>query len=116
MPKYTPLTGLCVPVDDELIVIFFHEIDYIQANNIYCKIYCTGELKPYITRVTLKEFFTLLPATLFCRVHDSYIVAARVIAKFNRHRTRVCIFDDLWLPVGRTYLPGLLKIFPSITG
>ncbi|MBO9572681.1 MAG: LytTR family transcriptional regulator DNA-binding domain-containing protein [Chitinophagaceae bacterium] len=111
--KKTTVTAICIPMGDEMLVIFFDDIDYIQADNNCCKIYCSGESRPYLTRIPLKEIFTLLPSQLFSRIHDSYIVADGIIRKFNRHRTRVGIKNDIWLPVGRKYLPQLIERFPA---
>lgn len=105
--------AICVPAGDELVVISFEEIIYLESDDNYCRIYCLKHTHPYTTRITLKEISKLLPVKSFQRIHESYIVAEKIIKRFNSCRTRLYVGADKWLPVSRRHRKILMQLFPT---
>ena len=61
-----------VPTDD---------IIYLEANSNYTSFYITGNRKITATK-TLKDFEELLPASMFIRIHHSYLINKNGIEKY----------------------------------
>ena len=59
------------------------------------------------SRLTMTEAETLLPPTLFIRIHRSYFVAKKCITKIQRNTIWI---NDIPLPIGANYLNALTKI------
>jgi two-component system LytT family response regulator len=60
-------------------------ITHLEASGTYTFLYLTDGRKEIISKV-LKEFELLLPSTVFCRVHHSYIVNINYIKKYHKGR------------------------------
>lgn len=105
--------AICVPVDDELITIFFEDILYVEADSNYCRIYCVDRTQSYMARITVKEIEKFLPENSFQRIHESYIVSLKIIKRFNSARTRLRAGADKWLPISRRYRKILMLLFPA---
>jgi DNA-binding LytR/AlgR family response regulator len=103
-----------VLVVDEWHIIPFEEIDYLEANRNYCKIYCYEKERPLIARATLKEIEAVLPEDKFSRIHESHIVSHKLFKKFNRPLTRLCIKKDIWLPISRKFRKKITECFALI--
>ena len=63
-----------VPTDD---------IIYLEANSNYTSFFLTGNRKITATK-TLKDFEELLPATIFIRIHHSYLINKNGVEKYIR--------------------------------
>jgi len=82
------------------IKIFYDDVLYIEGLKDYVKIYTTQQLKPYLSRLTLKAVEAKLPDPLFCRVHKSFIVSLARIS--SSQRTNLFIGKQE-IPVGSSY-------------
>lgn len=102
---------ICIPVREGYEVVRPSDITYIESRDDICRIYRLNASKNYIVCVRINELADCLPRQLFCRIHRGYIVSISHIVAINRHRTRVCITGDTWLPVGRVYQPELTEKF-----
>jgi DNA-binding LytR/AlgR family response regulator len=85
-------------VKGKTIALFVNEIEYLQSMGNYVKI--ITDSKAYVTQITTAELETILPHSLFLRIHKSYIV--------NRHRVESITDEYLVvagnkLPVGKTF-------------
>jgi two-component system, LytTR family, response regulator len=68
--------------------VLFRDIDSIvrlEAESSYTRIFLNDGSKEIVTR-NLKEFEESLPASSFCRIHNSHIVNLRYIKKYNKGR------------------------------
>lgn len=100
---------ICIPYRDEYLVFSLFEIEYIESDNNYCKVFCAGEGRFYLVQVSLRKISQLICHTHFCRVHDQYIVSLPQIQKLNVHRTRLVIKSGSSIPIGRSYKQQLLS-------
>ncbi|MEZ0541007.1 LytR/AlgR family response regulator transcription factor [Fibrella arboris] len=81
--------------------IFFDDVLYIEGLKDYVKIYTTQQVRPILSRLTLKAIEARLPGKLFCRVHKSFIVALPKITAFQRTRLFIGAQE---IPVGSSYV------------
>ncbi len=82
------------------IKIPFEDVLYIEGLKDYVKIFLTSQSMPILTRLNLKSIETRLPADLFCRIHNSFIVSLLRIESFQR--TQVFIRKKA-IPIGDKY-------------
>lgn len=92
--------GYNVPVD-------LREIEYLQANGPYSKIYLTNRSE-YLMSKTLKAMSKSLNND-FIRIHKSYIVNKKMIQTFKKDR--VITTTDICLPVSRVGARLLSELF-----
>ncbi len=93
-----PEGNIFIKSEDTFLGLAFEEIDYVYASGGGVKIYYNGEF--FLAESTLKIFENELPATLFCRVHKSYIVRLDRIIGFNASRIQM---QDVSIPLGKEY-------------
>lgn len=82
-----------------------NEIQYIQSDTNLLFIYERN--RRVITRMTLTEMLSLLPAERFIRVHKSYIVAIESIQKIERHQL---VLAKVTIPIGELYRESLERL------
>lgn len=84
----------------EQVKVLFDDILYVEAAGNYLNFYLTNKNK-ILTRCTIGDIEMQLPATLFTRVHRSYIVAYNKVERYNKQ----CLFiGSSAIPIGQTYL------------
>ena len=83
------------------------EILYAQADGLYTRIYTVK--KAFIIRDILKDVEARLPASIFLRVHKSYLVNKHAIDMFNG---KILHIKDITIPIRR----GYYKILKSLVG
>ncbi|WP_118976167.1 LytR/AlgR family response regulator transcription factor [Taibaiella koreensis] len=81
------------------IVIEYDKVDYIKANGSYSTIFYEGK-KAFVS-MPLNDIEALFPRELFARVHRSYIVHKKKIAK--RTYYHLTLLNDIPIPLGRKY-------------
>lgn len=89
--------------------IVFTDISHVESMRDYLKIYLSSQVKPVITRMTLKSMEEKLTGQPFLRVHKSFIVAT---SKIDSIQTRAVILGKHRIPVSDSYkdvLTSLLK-------
>ena len=74
-----------IKVDGEYRQISLSSILYVCGMKDYVMFYMEGERKPLITHLTMKSVEQMLPASMFLRVHRSYIVALAKIRSVDRN-------------------------------
>jgi DNA-binding LytR/AlgR family response regulator len=82
-----------------------NEVQYIQSDTNLLFIY--ERTRRVITRMTMTEMLSLLPAERFIRVHKSYIVAVDSIQKIERHQL---VLEKTAIPIGELYREGLERL------
>ncbi|MBP9689998.1 MAG: response regulator [Bacteroidia bacterium] len=89
--------------------VFFDEILWIEAMDNYVKI--VTENKTYVASYYISEIETKLPSSIFIRVHRSYIVSLKKLAKIIENGV---IINEQTIPVSRSYKPILLSKINTI--
>ena len=85
-------------VQKKKVKILFSEIVYIESQREYIKIVTTK--KQYISKISTHEIEELLPASLFKRIHRSFIVS---IAKIESYTAEIVEVNGVSIPIGREY-------------
>jgi two-component system LytT family response regulator len=67
----------------------------------YVRIYLEGEDKPLMTLLSMRKLEERLPASMFMRVHRSYIVNLHKIQEISR--LRIIFEGNVYIPVGDNY-------------
>jgi two-component system, LytTR family, response regulator len=78
--------------------ILFSEIVYIESQREYIRIVTTK--KEYISKMSTHEMEDLLPASLFKRIHRSFIISVSKIESYTAEMVEV---NGISIPIGRGY-------------
>lgn len=89
----------------EQLKVMYDDINYLEATGNYVTFVLKD--KKVLSRSTLAESVSLLPAGKFVRVHRSYIVAIDKIDKVEKHQVTV---GKVEIPVSEAYLLELTKV------
>jgi DNA-binding LytR/AlgR family response regulator len=87
-----------VKTENRLEKIMIDDIVYIEGMRDYRRIHTTKT--KVMTLQNFSEFETLIPPTLVCRVHKSYMVAIKKIISIERSRIKIA---DQLIPISDTY-------------
>jgi two-component system, LytTR family, response regulator len=89
---------LFLNVQKKKVKILFSEIVYIESQREYIKIVTTK--KEYLSKMSTHEIETLLPSSLFRRIHRSFIISMTKIDSYTAEMVEV---NGVSIPVGRGY-------------
>jgi two-component system LytT family response regulator len=89
---------LFLNVQKKKVKILFSEISYIESQREYIKIVTTK--KEYTSKMSTHEIENLLPASLFKRIHRSFIVSLNKIDSYTAEMVEV---NGVSIPIGRGY-------------
>jgi len=78
---------------------------YAESNGNYMQFVLAD--KKILSRLTMSEAEALLPASLFIRIHRSYIVSKKHINKIEKNNVWI---NNTELPVGASYVNEIMKI------
>ena len=78
--------------------IMLNEIMYIEGMRDYRRIHTAN--KRVMTLQNFSEFEKLIPSSIVCRVHKSYMVAINKIVSIERNRIKIA---DQLIPISETY-------------
>jgi DNA-binding LytR/AlgR family response regulator len=98
---------LTLKVDGTMTKIPFSKIIYIQSFGNYVKIYIEDGM--LISQMTTAEIEERLSASMFLRIHKSYIVSLKQIQRVSG--TQVILKNNTELPIGNTFKRELLAQF-----
>jgi DNA-binding LytR/AlgR family response regulator len=97
---------LVIRADRKYYKINYDDLVYIEGQKAYVTFYTK---KQQITAlVSLKELEEKLPATVFIRIHKSYIVSIKKIASLEGNSIEI---GQKYLPVGKSYRNTVDRIF-----
>lgn len=102
LPEY-----IFVNADYSMLKVVLDDITWIEGLKDYIKIHLKSSAKAVITRMTMKVIEEMLPASLFIRIHKSYIVS---IASVSSVRKTGVMLGTMELPVSETYQDALRKL------
>ncbi|MEP7268172.1 MAG: response regulator transcription factor [Saprospiraceae bacterium] len=91
-------------VDRQNVKINLKDIYYIESLKDYLKVVL--EKTTLVTKMSIQNIETLLPANTFVRVHRSFIIALPKISSFTQE---VIHIHHLEIPISRTYRLSFLK-------
>jgi len=87
-----------VKTENRLEKIMLDEIVYIEGMRDYRRIHTLN--KKIMTLQNFSEFETMIPSSVVCRVHKSYMVALNKIVSIERSRIKIA---DQLIPISETY-------------
>ena len=87
-----------VKTENRLEKIMINEIVYIEGMRDYLRIHTVN--KKLMTLQNFSEFEKLIPSSVVCRVHKSYMVALNKIESIERSRIKI---KDQLIPISETY-------------
>ena len=93
-----------IRADKKYLRVNFDEILYVEACVNYIRIVMQD--KTFITLLSMNQMERVLPASLFCRVHRSYIVALKRITAFDHE---IVYLDSKQFPLSKHYKMSLMK-------
>lgn len=96
---------LFVSIQLKKVKIYFSEILYIESQKEYIRIVTLDN--SYLTKMSTHEIESLLPDSLFKRIHRSYIIAIHKVRSFNSEMVEI---NGNKIPVGRGYKDALAKL------
>jgi two-component system LytT family response regulator len=97
-----------VKTENRLEKIMLDEIVYIEGMRDYRRIHTVD--KKVMTLQNFSEFERLIPSSLVCRVHKSYMVALNKIESIERSRIKIA---DQLIPISETYKESFLQLINS---
>jgi len=98
-----------INVDYSLLKIVFSDVIWIEGLKDYVKIHLKSSDRPVVARLSMKALEEQLPATLFLRIHKSYIVSKDAITSIRKNSIFVKTME---LPIGDNYketIEGFIK-------
>jgi DNA-binding LytR/AlgR family response regulator len=93
-----------IKTDYKIEKIFFKDVLFIEGMRDYRNI--QTESRKILTLQTFGEFEKVLPNSLFCRVHKSFMVALNRIELIERNRIKI---KDKLIPISETYKESFFK-------
>jgi len=100
----TEASGVFLKVDRRLIKVDFSDILYIEGMGDYLKVHTSK--KTYVTYMTMGKIESLLPVSIFIRIHRSTIININLIQYIEGNHVAV---NGVALPIGLTYRDDFLK-------
>lgn len=97
-----------VKTENRLEKIMLNEIVYIEGMRDYRRIHTVN--KKIMTLQNFSEFEKLIPPSLVCRVHKSYMVALHKIESIERGRIKIA---DQLIPISDTYKEDFFQLINS---
>jgi two-component system, LytTR family, response regulator len=89
-----------INVDYSLLKVVFADILWVEGLKDYMKIHLKTSDRPVVARMSLKALEEQLPATMFLRIHKSYIVSKAAITAIRKNNV---FLKTLELPIGDNY-------------
>lgn len=92
----TPTAGakkIGLPTQDGLVFEKLENITHLVASSNYT-IISTADKSKYTIAKTLREFEDMLPASIFCRIHHSYLVNINFVKKYLKGRGGFVEMED----------------------
>jgi DNA-binding LytR/AlgR family response regulator len=106
-----PVDGfLFVHSEYKEIKIFFDDILYIEGLKDYVKIFLKSQARPVLTRLNLKGIESKLPAEMFSRIHNSFIVSHSKIISFQKSQVFV---GQTAIPIGEKFADEFSRKYKS---
>lgn len=99
-------THLMLPTAEGIHLVPVEAVMRAEAMSNYCTVYCHGGMKIMVSR-TLKAVEALLPASAFCRIHQSHVIRISTISML--YKESLVLNDGQEIPLSRQQRPVLLE-------
>ena len=96
-----------VKSDYKIVRIGIDSIRYIEAMSEYLRISCDDRPKPVIVLLSMKKIEEHLPASMFMRIHRSFIINLDKIIEVKKNH--VVLEGDISLPIGDNYKESFMN-------
>jgi two-component system, LytTR family, response regulator len=96
-----------VKTENRLEKIMLDDIVYIEGMRDYRRIHTIHKNVKIMTLQNFSEFEKLIPPSLICRVHKSYMVALNKIVSIERSRIKIA---DQLIPISETYKEAFFQL------
>ncbi|MBI1769734.1 MAG: response regulator transcription factor [Bacteroidetes bacterium] len=96
-----------VKTENRLEKIMLNEIVYIEGMRDYRRIHTVNKNIKVMTLQNFNEFEALIPPSVVCRVHKSYMVALNKIESIERSRIKIA---DQLIPISETYKEAFFQL------
>ena len=96
-----------VNVEYSLVKVQKSDITFIEGLKDYVKIHLRSDVKPIITRMSIKSVEEQLNPAFFIRIHKSYIVSLAAISSVRKNSVFIGAME---LPLGESYRDNLYSI------
>ncbi len=90
--------------------IMLNEIVYVEGMRDYRRIHTIHKNVKVMTLQNFSEFEMLIPSSILCRVHKSYMVALSKIESVERSRIKIA---DQLIPISETYKEAFFQLINS---
>ena len=109
MTEKKELHRIAIPSMEGLQFVEAGQIIYLEANSNYTCFYLTNNTKITVAK-TLKDFEEFLPASIFIRIHHSYIINKNLVKKYIKgDGGQVIMTNDAVLDVARRKKDEFIK-------
>jgi len=102
-----PLDFIFVKTENRLEKIMLDEIVFIEGMRDYRRIHTVNKNIKVMTLQNFSEFEKVIPSSLICRVHKSYMVALKKIESVERSRIRIA---GEVIPISDTYKEAFFQL------
>jgi DNA-binding LytR/AlgR family response regulator len=102
-----PLDFIFVKTENRLEKIMLDEIVFIEGMRDYRRIHTVNKNIKVMTLQNFSEFEKVIPSSLICRVHKSYMVALKRIESVERSRIRIA---GEVIPISDTYKEAFFQL------
>lgn len=96
-----------VKTENRLEKIMLNDIVYIEGMRDYRRIHTINKNVKVMTLQNFSELESLIPSSIVCRVHKSYMVALSKIESIERSRIKIA---DQLIPISETYKEAFFKL------
>ncbi|WPV00819.1 LytTR family DNA-binding domain-containing protein [Mucilaginibacter sp. cycad4] len=87
-------------VDYQLVKVNIADILYIEGLKDYVKIFLANQDKPLLTLTSLKNLEEKLPASIFLRIHRSFIISKEAVKSVTKNSVQI---ENTTIPVTEQY-------------
>lgn len=99
-----------VKTENRLEKIMLDDIVYMEGMRDYRRIHTVNKSIKVMTLQNFSEFEKLIPSSIVCRVHKSYMVALNKIESIERSRIKIA---DQLIPISETYKEAFFQLINS---
>ena len=105
---------IVLPTSNELKVVEIEKIVYCKADSSYTHFYFIDQ-NPIIVSKTLSNFEELLPPTIFCRIHNKYLINLNFVSNYVKGRVgKVILVNNEEFEISDGRKAEFLKRFKKI--
>lgn len=109
--QLTESDNIFLKTDYKVVRVGVRDIRYIESMGSYLRFHLVGQQRPIMALLTMKRIEERLPASIFMRIHRSYVVNLHEIVEVSRNH--VILDDATSIPVGDLYRDAFVSYLNS---